>query len=176
MSRRWPSWHQDGYSLLDMVVAVLLLSLLFLVALDRLLPLRGQAEAATVMENEGRLREGLGSEVAHRALKRGLASLPELAGSNPMARMATPPPHYLGERAKLDPATLPPGAWAFDQSRGVLVYRLRFPEYFIGEPRNPARVEWRIEIFYAANSARRPDDIRGVLLVPLGHPRWDEGN
>lgn len=164
--------RHSGFSLLELVVVVILMSLLFLVALEKLLPLRGQAEAAAVLQNEGAMQAGLGQEVANRVLKRGFLDLPALAGSNPMDFMTQPPPNYLGAMDRVDPAKLPSGGWAFDRGRGVLVYRVRFDEYFNGQPDDPPRAEWRIEVRYAKDAEPTPENIRGVLLVPLGKPSW----
>lgn len=172
MSTRQPLARPRGVTQLEFVIVVILLSLLMWVALDRLLPLRGQAEKALVLENQGVLQAALGHTVAHRVMTRGLASLPALAGSNPMELMATPPPGYQGSLPTLDTNTLPAGAWAFDQSRGVLVYRLNYPQYFTGTPNHPARTEWRIRVVYAANTEPVPDNIRAVVLETLGQPRW----
>lgn len=166
-----------GYSLLELVIVVILFALLLLLALDRTLPLRGQAEAAAVMRNEGILRAALGAEVAQRVARQGLDALPALEGSNPMDLTAQPPPGYLGAMPQVDPAALPPGSWAFDRARGVLVYRVRYAEYFDGEPDDPPRAEWRIVLWYAPGQAPEPGNLRGVLLQPLGRPHWRvEGN
>jgi hypothetical protein len=170
------AWTLDrpvrGFSLLELVVVVVLTALLIYLAMDRLLPLRGQAEAAMVQRNEGLLRAGLGMEVATRVLRQGMGDLPELEGGNPMDWMAQPAPGYLGVQAAVDPEQLPPGAWSFDAGRGVLVYRVRYTQYFDGQPDDPPRVEWRVELHYAQNSAPAAENIRGVLLQRLGTPSW----
>jgi type II secretory pathway pseudopilin PulG len=163
--------HQSGALLLEIVLVVVLVSLLFLVAYERLLPMRGQAEGATVTGSIGAMQASLGAEVAARVLRQGSDALLELDRSNPVDFLIKPPGGYQGASAGLDPASLPPGGWGFDSSRGVLVYRVRYPQYFDGSLLDPARAEWRVELRYGSEQAD-PHDIRGVLLVPLSETRW----
>lgn len=166
------SGQQRGATLLEVVIVVILFSLMMLVALDRLLPLRGQAEAAAVIGSEGNMQARLGGEVAQRVIRDGLPSVLGLEGSNPMALVETPPPTYRGEFDRVDATALAPGDWAFDRSRGVLVYRVLYAQYFDGEPADPPRAEWRIELHFADGADGDPDSLRAVLLVPLGKPSW----
>ena len=160
-----------GVSRLELLIAVIAIVLLILLTLDRVLPLRGQAEAAAVINAEGAMRSALGIETAARVLRVGFKALPELAGSNPMDLLAERPANDQGTRPAVDAHELAPGAWAFDAGRGVLVYRVRFAQYFTGPLTDPARVEWRIEIVYAGDPGQ-PDNIRGVLLTQLAARRW----
>lgn len=160
-----------GIALFESVLMVIMISLLFLIALERLLPLRGQAEGAAVLTSIGAMQASLGSEVAARVLGKGADALPEFAASNPVDLLLKPPGGYVGARASVDPAALAPGEWAFDSGRGVLVYRVRYAQYFEGSLMDPPRGEWRIELHYAGESTA-PGDIRGVLLTPLARTRW----
>lgn len=164
--------RQQGASLLELVIVVILFSLMLLVALDRLLPLRGQAEAAAVIGSEGNMQARLGGEVAKRVIRDGLPAVLALERSNPMALVEAKPPTWRGEFARVDAAALQPGDWAFDRSRGVLVYRVLYTQYFDGEPSDPPRAEWRIELRFAEGAGRDPESLRAVLLVPLGKPSW----
>ena len=160
-----------GVSRLEMLIAVIGIALLILLTLDRLLPLRGQAEAASVMNAEGAMRSALGIETAARVLRVGFEALPELAGSNPMDLLAERPANDQGARPAVDAHELAPGAWAFDAGRGVLVYRVRFAQYFTGPLTDPARAEWRIDVLYAGDPGQ-PENIRGVQLTQLAAGRW----
>ncbi|HEX5756577.1 MAG TPA: type II secretion system protein [Arenimonas sp.] len=164
--------RQQGASLLELAIVIILFSLMLLVAIDRLLPLRGQAEAAAVLSSQGNMQARLGGEVAQRVIRDGLPAVLALEGSNPMALIETPPPTYRGAFARIDLNELQPGDWAFDRSRGVLVYRVQYAQYFDGEPSDPPRAEWRIELHFAEGTGREPEALREVLLVPLGKPSW----
>lgn len=160
-----------GIALFESLLIVIMISLLFLIALERLLPLRGQAESGAVLASIGAMQASLGSEVAARVLREGAEALPGFAASNPVDLLLKPPGGYVGARASVDPAALAPGEWAFDVGRGVLVYRVRYAQYFEGSLMDPPRGEWRIELHYGGD-ATAPGDIRGVLLTPLARTRW----
>jgi len=164
--RRWA-----GMALLEVILVIIMVAFLFLIAMDRLLPLRGQAEAASVTVSIGVMQAALGNRIAATVLKEGFAALPQYVGSNPVDLLAKPPKGYLGAQPEVDLDALPPGSWVFDESRGTLIYRVRYGEYFEGSLRDPPRGEWRIEARYADDSTR-PEDLRSVLLVPLAEVRW----
>lgn len=111
-----------------MVVAIV--SILAVIAVDRLWALRMEAERVAVAQVVGALRSALGIEVARRALEDGLGSLPELHGSNPMALLAQRPQGYAGELTAGSAAQVEGGQWYFDPVVGVLVYRARFSDAF----------------------------------------------
>jgi len=154
----------------EVVLVVIMVALLLLVAIDQLLPLRGQAEGAAVQQSIGVMQAALGHHVAAEVMREGTNTLPSLDNSNPVDLLLQPPGGYQGEREHVDPATLEPGNWAFDAERGVLVYRVRYPEYFEGDLMDPPRGEWRVVVHYAG--AREPGNIRGVLLMPLAATEW----
>ncbi|MGK7297109.1 MAG: type II secretion system protein [Candidatus Wenzhouxiangella sp. M2_3B_020] len=144
--------RQAGFTLLEIVIVVALVILLFLVAIDRILPLRGQAEAAHVRQVVGTLRSSLGLAVAERVLGQGLDSVDSLAGSDPMRLLAEPPDNYAGALRAGDVPE--PGTWYFDPRTGRLGYRVEFTGYLAGAP-EAASLHWRVAVDY--------DD---------GKPRW----
>jgi hypothetical protein len=170
-SGRSEQCHQFGIVMLEVVLVTILLLILFLLGLKLLLPLRGKAEEASVIASIGAMQASLGQEVAARVLRDGFGRLAELDGSNPVLLLSRPPQDYIGARRHLDPATLAPGSWAFDSARGVLVYRVRYAQYFRGDLMQPPRGEWRIALHYAGDS-RAAAEIRGVLLTPLAGMHW----
>lgn len=157
--------------MLEVVLVVILISILFLVALSQLLPLRGQAEQAAVIGSVGAIEASLGFEVADRVMRIGHDALPELDRANPVLMLGKPPDGYVGQRPVVDPASLEPGSWAFDSGRGVLVYRVRYPQYFRGSLLDPPRGEWQVQLVYRGES-RAARDIRAVRLVPLAETDW----
>jgi len=166
-----------GFSLLELVIVIILVVVLFLVALDRLLPLRGDAEAAHVATVIGGLRSALGLEAAARVVRDGLPALEQLQGSNPMDYLKEWPDTYIGI---LDPANsphVPRGAWYFNPAAGAVGYRVRFPQYLAGKPPDPVHLRWRIELQYEDISGNQrfdadTDRLHGLRLVGLDRHRW----
>lgn len=170
-----------GFSLLELVVVVALIAVLWFVAIDRLLRLRIDAERVAMLQVLGGLRSALGLEVAERVVRRGLASLVELQGANPMALLAETPHNYLGELDAPDPASVPPGSWYYDRRGRVLVYRVRHPGAFEGGPaEGPPRARFRVEVVWRdrdGDGRLDPgvDGIGGVRLAPVEPYRWRAG-
>lgn len=139
---------QRGFSLLEMVIAITLVVLLYVTMLEKLLPLRGDAEVAAVATVVGTMRSALGLEVADRLVDGGFGSIGHLKDSNPMTLLAEIPENYLGEVAGVDPANLPAGHWYFDSASHELVYLVRYTEYFRTELPGPPRMVFRVDVVY----------------------------
>jgi prepilin-type N-terminal cleavage/methylation domain-containing protein len=137
------SRQQAGFTLLEMAIVIALVILLFLVAFDRLLPLRGRAEAAHVQQVVGTLRSNLGLTVAERVVSEGLDSLNELAGIDPMTLLAEPPRNYAGALKATD--AVEPGTWYFDPRKGLLGYRVEFTGT-LGDAEGTASLHWRVTV------------------------------
>jgi prepilin-type N-terminal cleavage/methylation domain-containing protein len=88
---------ERGFSLFELVIVIVILSVLLVVAVDRLLRLRFEAERATVQSVVGALRSALYVEFAAAAARRELGKMDVAGGSNPMLRLAEQPDGYAGE-------------------------------------------------------------------------------
>ena len=135
--------RQTGFTLLEIVIVIVLVILLFLVAIDRILPLRGQAEAAHVRQVVGTLRSNLGLTVAERVAADGLESIGTLADIDPMTLLAEPPSNYTGSTGSREIAE--PGTWYFDPDSHRLGYRVEHTGYLEGAPET-ASLHWRVEV------------------------------
>jgi len=181
--RRWAepgpaTRDQAGFTLFELIIVIILVGLLFLTATWRLLPLRGSAEQAHVTTTVGTLRSALGLHVAERVVKDSLDAVAGLEGSNPMQLLERAPDGYIGEIDS--PRTdIAPGSWYFDKRTGRLGYRLRYPQYLVGSPKEPVDLYWRIKVqFDGGNGDAGPEagtgTVRAVSLEALHHQRWQE--
>jgi hypothetical protein len=164
-----PRAGQGGFSLLELVLVIILVVVLYVVAVDRILPLRGDAEAAAVATVAGSLRSALGMEVADRIVKQGAGSVAGLDGANPMRYLAERPENYLGEVSGVDPANLPVGNWYFDLETRELVYLVRYGEYFRTDLPGPPRLAFRTELVY-----NERDELAGVQLKRINTFVWTQ--
>jgi len=176
--RKGGAARSGGFSLLELVVVVALIAVLWFVAIDRMLRLRIDAERVAMLQVLGGLRSALGLEVAERVVRRGLASVTELQGANPMELLAERPHNYVGELDGPDPSRVPPGSWYFDRRTRMLVYRVRYPEAFEGgPPEGPPRARFRVEVLWRDRDGDgrldpRADSVGGVRLAPVEPYRW----
>ncbi len=158
---------QAGFSMLELVLVVILVVVLYVVAMDRILPLRGDAEAAAVATVAGTMRSALGMEVADRIVRDGPAAVAALEGANPMRYLAERPENYLGEVSGVDPANLPPGNWYFDLDSREVIYLVRYREYFRSDLPGPPRLAFRTELVYNERS-----ELAGIRLARIYDFVW----
>ncbi|MGQ0547384.1 MAG: type II secretion system protein [Betaproteobacteria bacterium] len=169
---------ERAFSLLELVIVIVIVSLLMLVAVDRLLRLRFEAERVMVESMLSGLRSALYIEFAGAAVKgRSDAVAAAAGGSNPMKLLAERPDTYAGEYAAADPAAVAPGSWYFDTKERNLVYVVRFPEQFVSSLQGRARARWRVEADYDdldGDGRFDPgrDSARGLRLVAVEPYSW----
>lgn len=169
--------NQQGFTLLELVVVIILISVLGVIALSRYEQWRSAAEQAAIATMIGHLRSALGLEVAQQALNGGLQILPRLQGKNPMKLLAQLPYNYQGELVSTDPKAQTPGTWYYDPEQRILVYNIHYFERDKAARAQPSRLRFRIQLIYADNNQnqrfdRRTDSIAGLDLVSLDNYRW----
>ena len=170
---------ERGFSLLELLIVVVVISVLMVVAIDRLLKLRFEAERVMVQSVVGALRSALYIEFSGSTARGEKGRLESLPGSNPMLRLSDKPDTYAGEFYGPDPAVFEPGTWYFDTRDHALVYVLRFPDEFVSALSGPPRVRFRIEPDYDDidhNGRYDPgrDPLLGLKLVPVEPFSWKE--
>lgn len=172
---------QRGFTLLELIIVIILVVLLFLVAFDRLLPLRGQAEAAHVGSTVGTLRSALGMTTAQRVLDDGISQLSEMNGSNPMGLLAETPDNYIGEIESANDEEVQRGQWYFERATDRLGYRVRYPQYLEQPVDESVHLTWRVTLSFTdkdGNGAYDPgiDAVHGLDLRALHDRAWQTIN
>jgi prepilin-type N-terminal cleavage/methylation domain-containing protein len=167
----------DGFSLLELVIVIVIISVLMVLAISRLLALQVEAERVTVESVAGILRSAIGIKVAESIVKMQVADLAALEGSNPMDLLAETPHNYLGEQTGVNPVTLQDGNWYFDKQAKVLVYLVRHRGFFAGGLTDPPRARFALRLVYSdknGNGVFNPgvDAIEGMRLSPVEPYSW----
>jgi prepilin-type N-terminal cleavage/methylation domain-containing protein len=166
-----------GFSLLELVVVIAIISLLMVVAIQRLMAMRVDAERVAMEVVLGALRSAIGIRVAESIVKHDMAALRALDGSNPMDRLSEVPKNYLGELDNPNPAALENGNWYFDRSSRALVYLPQHAGYFAGGLPEPPRARFAIKLVYTDKNKNGVWDagaeaIEGLRLTALEPYRW----
>jgi len=169
-----------GFSLLELVVVIALISTLVAVALNRLLPYIDEAERVSVLRVEGQLRSSLMMEAAQRIVRGQSASLTELEGSNPVKFLLEPPKNYVGERFRRDIEQVPTRSWYYEQDGHRLVYRLGAP---VGMPVHDESLQdpaFEVRIAFADMNGNgifeaQRDELYGVRLQRVAGMQWLSG-
>ncbi|MEK6771157.1 MAG: prepilin-type N-terminal cleavage/methylation domain-containing protein [Pseudomonadota bacterium] len=172
-----PGGGSRGFSLLELVIVIVIISVLLAVAISRLLALQVDAERVAMETVAGVIRSAIGIKIAEHIVNQDVPGLARLAGSNPMDRLAEVPGNYLGVQDGVNPATLADGNWYYDRREGVLVYLVRNTGFFRGGLDNPPRARFAIRLVYSdrnGNGVFDPgiDRIEGLRLAPLEPYQW----
>jgi general secretion pathway protein G len=167
-----------GFSLLELVVVIVIISILLTVAVSRLLALQVDAERVAMETVAGTLRSAIGIKVAEHIVRHDVAGLKGLEGSNPMDRLAELPRNYLGELDGPDLSRLEDGNWYFDSRSRVLVYLVRNKGFFTSGLGDPPRAGFAIRLVYADRNGngvfdQGVDSIEGLRLVAVSPYAWN---
>jgi prepilin-type N-terminal cleavage/methylation domain-containing protein len=168
---------ERAFSLLELVIVIVIVSVLVVAAIDRLLALRFEAERAAVQSMVGALRSALYIDYAGAAARGELARMDTAPGSNPMLRLAERPETYAGEFFGADPSLFEPGTWYFDTRDRTVVYVVRFPQQFASPLAGTPRIRLTVEADYEdldRNGRFDPgrDPVRGLKLVAREPYQW----
>ena len=166
-----------GFTLLELVVVIFVISWLGLFAIDRIFALRIAAEQASVKQVVGIIKSALGLEVAQLALEGKMSSVAKLNKTNPIELLAQKPNNYIGEKTDSD-HIIEPGVWYFDKKQKALIYNVRYSETFITSLKGLPRIRHHIKLVYNDRNKNnrfdaRYDSIAGLDLFPIEKFSWN---
>jgi prepilin-type N-terminal cleavage/methylation domain-containing protein len=175
--RRCARHCNGGFSLLELVIVIVIISVLLVVAISRLLALMVDAERVTMESVAGTLRSAIGMKVAESIVKSKVAELAAFEGGNPMLLLAETPQNYLGELDGADPIRLEDGNWYYDKRDKTLVYLVRHKGFFSGGQTNPPRARFELRLVYSDRNGngvfdRSVDTVEGLRLSPVEKYSW----
>lgn len=165
----------QGYSLLQLSLALIIIAIVFGVIGVRAVELQILAEQSGVKTLLATLDSALGMRVAQYQARQDRRGIEALAGSNPMDNLAQRPQNYQG--VLTDGAAVEPGNWYFNRRSKSLVYRVRNVERFRGGAMNPVRARFAIRLVFQDQNGngvydREIERLEGVRLTPLEPYQW----
>jgi general secretion pathway protein G len=172
-----PRRASRGFSLLELVVVIVLISILLAVAIERLLLTKARAEGTAMEQLVGTIRSAMTIRVAELVAGAHVPEVATLVGSNPILLLAEPPQNYLGQLFGPDPSILPSGGWYFDQRDRALCYLVESADYFQSALPAPPRACFAVVlVFDDMNGNKRydpaEDTLRGLRLIELAPYEW----
>jgi len=165
-----PARHR-GFTLIELVVVIVIISVLATVALHRLTVYQELAEK-TAMESTLRIiKTGLQIRLAELIMANRQREATLLEQSNPMQWLVETPANYGGVYRR--PAE--GGNWYYDEHRHELVYVVHTGEFLTTEATGDEKqLRFRIELLmgYVETGLVKIKTVTGVTLVPVHPYRW----
>ncbi|HUO43651.1 MAG TPA: prepilin-type N-terminal cleavage/methylation domain-containing protein [Burkholderiales bacterium] len=159
--------HARGFTLIELIVVIIIISTLATVAIDRLLYWQERAEKAMMESSLEAMKMGLRIHMAElMAANRG-GDFSTLERENPMRWLAEPPADYAGE----DQPQSKPG-WYFVSRDHELVYLPRSSAHLEVLQNADQGLHFRVVLEYATNPVSGTRVPAGVTVVPVTTFKW----
>jgi len=169
--------REYGFSFLELILVIVIISTLFTLAIDKLLVLKVEAERTAMSQILGSLRSAMGIQVASHISKGTTEDLASSVNSNPMDWLAEKPDNYIGVLDEPDPADVASRKWYFDSYNKYLVYRVSNGNYFSSPLTGAKRARFQVKIDYTDINedgvfTNHIDEIHGLTLQGLEEYQW----
>ena len=173
--RRPRLFQNRGFSLLELLIVIIIISTLLGFAIDRLLKLQVQAERSSLEGMVGIMQSAIALTISEHIVKNKIPALAEYVDSNPMTLLTDPPGNYLGHFDGR-PKNLETASWWYDQNSNSLCYYVLNHEYFINESSDKRVIKFKILAVYDDNNNNgqfdNADTLVGLRLAPDAKYRW----
>ena len=163
--------RQHGFSLFELIVVVVIISLLAVVFARRLAVYQEFAEKAAMDATLSIIKTALQIRLANLIIDNRQADAAELERTNPMEWLAEKPSNYVG--LYQEPAER--GSWYYDQRLLQLVYVPRSADYLrMGERDGDREIRFRTRLIFdrVQVAGMHVNSVTGVALIPVQPYRW----
>ncbi len=169
--------HQNGFSLLELVIVIIIISTLLGFAIDKLLKLQVQAERSSMESIIGTLQSAIALTISEHIAKDKIPELKKYLNSNPMTLLANSPVNYLGD-FEGRPENPEPASWWYEQNSHSLVYFVLNQEHFVSQTGEKGYAKFKIVAVYDDNNTNgrfdRRDTLKGLRLSPVAKYHWSK--
>ena len=161
-----------GFSVLELVVSIALISVFAGLLLERLLYYQEAAEKAVMELEASKLKLALQVHIGDLIVRNQTLNYAQIARENPIGWLDRPPVGYRGEFDGDASTELPKGSWFFDRSKGEVVYLAKLDRNLQSGSGAPARLRWRIKVVRPEGMDAKNASVMGMQLVPVEPYRW----
>ncbi len=162
-----------GFTLIELVIVIVVVSTLAAVALDRLLVYQELAEKAAMEFQASALKSAVRMQVAELMVNGHMREVSTLAGVNPMLLLEEFPQNYVADPPH-DPNAKRGGFWFYDGQTKEIVYQLKAGRHFFAEgPDATKQVRYRVVLMYPVKVLQQDAVLAQGARLQLSHPyRW----
>ena len=168
--------RQKGMGVLEAVIAAVLISLLIVIFFGRIMKISATIERESMQQTVNHINSAVNIEALTLLIRDDQQALAEWDGANPMRLLNPAPLQYRGSFDNPNPLEVSPGSWFFDESDGLLIYRINHIEKFGGGRAIPERVRFRLSTTYEDNNNNAQRDanerVTGLRFDALDAYQW----
>lgn len=159
-----------GFTLIELVVVICIVSVLATVAADRILYFQERAEKAAMDATLAAVKMGLQIRLAELIIANRQMAASQLEREDPMRWLAEPPRDYLGEYR----VPTKPGSWYFAADTAGLIYVPNNTKYLQLNQSDKVELRFRVKLYYdeIEISGNKVRSLTGVGLLPVKPFRW----
>jgi prepilin-type N-terminal cleavage/methylation domain-containing protein len=139
---------QPGFSLVEFIVVVVVVSIISAILLERVKFYQEHAEKATMEATAAAVQAGMHLRMAGYLAAGRAREVELLTKENPIDWLARKPDNYAGAFDRLGAEGVPEGSWYFDLSDRTLVYRVRYGRAFVSDGDGRKEVHYRARVEY----------------------------
>jgi len=162
-----------GFTLLELIVVISIISVMGIALTERLVKYAEVAEKTSMEYTANTINTALLFEFAEHIIRGRRGDISAMVDANPVMFLAQPPSNYLGEFSDPPANEAQRGNWYYDTAAHELVYLVKRGDNFQADGAGLKRVRYRVTILYDRDAVGRPiTGIVGVVIKPVEPYRW----
>lgn len=165
-----------GFSLIELIIVIAILSILMSVFLDRVWYFQEMAEKAAMEENVGAIQSALTMLHAKGFARGAPEDVNRLTRENPVKWLQKPPRNYAGEFFNPTFHSVAPGSWIFDLKERELIYVLDRSDYFVPGKDGVKWIRFHINLQYEplpqSGVQSEEQELVGSIFEPKDQVKW----
>jgi general secretion pathway protein G len=165
-----------GFSLIELIIVIAVISLLMSVFLERVWYYQELAEKTAMEQDAGAIQEALSMQYGKNFVRGNQEGIKQLSTENPMKWLQQLPKNYAGEFYDPSPNSVVPGSWLFDLSKRELIYVLNSSEHFVPGKDGRKWIRFRVKVQYeqvTRNDVKEAaKELVGAVIEPTEKPSW----
>ena len=168
----------SGFTLFELIVVIVIISVLAATFLKRVLYYQEQAEKTAMIEVAGAIQTALILQYGHLLANGRESEVSALAAENPMIWLARKPGNYAGEFFAPTPASVHSGSWVFDLKSRELIYIPALTGYVTSGKDGNKWIRYRVSLQYdpaysaSGRAANNNKEFSGILFEPVEPDSW----